>query len=184
MHRRKQPAHKIIFVHSLVAMHGAVITNQPVEILIIQRPHHHMHPVPMHGMHKRGKLPAAKMRGEKQNSLASRISLLIILQPVIHNNLVNIFQRVFRKVADLRELSPQRSKFPAQNPRPLRLSFFRKRHGQIAHPHMPQSHVQKINAPSQRNTDGPGHGPWQNTKDFDERPGCRVLKSLPHSGEA
>ena len=24
--------------------------------------------------------------------------------------------------------------------------------------------------------------PWQHTKDFDERPGCRVLKSLPHRG--
>jgi len=69
---------------------------------------------------------------------------------------------------------------PAQNPRPFRLAFFGKRHGEIAHTHLSQSHVQKINHPGQPNADGPSQGARQNTHDLDERPGCRVLKSLPH----
>src|ERR1700685_1472992 len=141
-----------------------------------------MHPVSVQRMRKGGKLPAAHMCCQKQHSLATRIGLLIILQPVIHDHLLNIFQRVLRKVAYLRQLTSQRSKLAAQNLCPLRLSFFRKRHREVAHAHPPQPHVQKIDYPSQANANSPRQRPGQNTEDFDDRPGCRVLKSLPHRG--
>src|ERR1700677_2324872 len=47
----------------------------------------------------------------------------------------------------------------------------------------PQSHVQKIDNPGEANAHAPRQRPRENTEDFYERPGCRVLKSLPHFGK-
>src|ERR1700691_3168114 len=82
-----------------------------------------------------------------------------------------------------RQLTAQRRKLTPQNPRPLRLAFLGKHHGEIAHAHSPQSHVQKIDNPGEANAHAPRQRPRENTEDFYERPGCRVLKSLPHFGK-
>jgi hypothetical protein len=86
-------------------------------------------------------------------------------------------------LADLGELPSQGRELPTQYPRPFRLTFFGKSHGEVAHSDLSQSHMQKINDPRQSDADSPGQGTWQNSKDSDERPGCRVLKSLPHRGK-
>src|ERR1700739_1921029 len=123
------------------------------------------------------------MRSKKQHALTARMRALVVREPVIHSNLLNVLPRVFRKVADLGQLAAQRGKLGAENASSLRLRFFRKCQREIANAHLAQARVQKVTQPRQPTPGGSRQPARQNTEDFDERPGCRVLKSLPHRGK-
>src|SRR6267378_4491284 len=120
------------------------------------------------------------MRGEKQDTLPASMRPLVVFEPVVKHNLLNVLLRVLGKVADLSQLTSERSELRAQYVRPLSLTLFGECQCEIAYAHLPQSHVQKINQPAQANARGSRQRAWQHTENFDERPGCRVLKSLPH----
>src|ERR1700688_371012 len=164
-------------------MHLTILPDQAIEIRVVHRPRYHMHPMAAQRVAECRELPPAKMRGKKQHALAAGMRPLVVLEPVIHHDLLNILPRVLGKVADLRQLTSQRGKLGAKNLNSLRLRFFRKCQGEIAHAHLTQARVQKINQPRQPNAGGSRQRARQNTEDFDERPGCRVLKSLPHRGK-
>src|SRR5208282_914473 len=76
----------------------------------------------------------------------------------------------------------ERSEFSAQNARPLRLRFFRKRQREVAHPYAAQTNMQKINRPANADRKRPCQRPRQNPQNFDERPRRRVFKFSPHPG--
>ena len=59
----------------------------------------------VHGVGKGGKLPPTKMRGQEENALSLGNGPLIVLEPVIHNDVIQILKRVFRKAADLSQLT-------------------------------------------------------------------------------
>ena len=123
-------------------MHGAVALQQTIEIRVVHRPHHDMQPVTMQRMGKGRKFPSAEVRGQKQYSVPFGVGSLVIFQAVIDNHLLDIFRRIARKLAQLCQLPSQRCKNSAQNALSLRLAFFWKYHGEIAHPYLAQTKVQ------------------------------------------
>src|SRR5580693_7329831 len=95
-------------------------------------------------MRERRELPSPKMRRQKQYALAPRASLKIVVEPVIHDNLVDVFEGVTRELAQLGELSAQGSKYTAHDALPFGLVFSRKSQFKIAQTHAPQAPVAHI----------------------------------------
>ena len=96
------------------------------------------------------KCPATRARPCRERAPARNFP-----KPVKHYHLVNVFQCVLLEVADLGQLASERRKLPAENPRPLRFSFFGKRERKIAHAHLPYSHMQKIDDAREANARWP-----------------------------
>ncbi|MGC2329009.1 MAG: hypothetical protein WA604_20015 [Candidatus Sulfotelmatobacter sp.] len=109
--------------------------------------------------------------------------MFVVLEAVVNDNLLDVLQGVARELADFGELASQGSEFSAQDAGALGFAFLGKSHGEIAHADFAQAGVKKINHLGEGDGYGPGQGARQDSEDFDERPGCRVLKSLPHRGK-
>src|SRR5579871_5775545 len=108
-------------------------------------------------MSKCRKLPAAEVCGQEQHSLATSVSPLVVLEPVVDHDLVDVFRGVAGELTQLGELSAQGSEDSAQNAGSLGLTFCRKRHGEIAHADFAQAKMQKIDNAAQPNREGPRH---------------------------
>src|SRR3984885_15092316 len=119
-------------------------------------------------MRERRELPSPKVSRQKQHALAARASLKIVVEPVIHDNLVDIFEGVTRELAQLGELSAQRSKDTAHDALSFGLVFFRKRQFKIAQTHTPQPPVAHIDHLTQPDRKRSRHRTWQRAQNFDE----------------
>ena len=137
----------------------------------------------MQGVRKGGKFPSPEVRRQKQDSLSPGVGTLVVFQPVIHHDLIDILRRVFRELAQFGELPAQRRKNSPQNALALGHAFLGKHHCEIAHPHLPQAEVQQINKLGDADGESPRKGARHQTQDLDERPGCRVFEFPPHRGK-
>ena len=82
-------------------MHRAVALDQPVEINVVQVPHHDVHRVAVQGVDKGGKLPTAKVSGKKQHSLAPGDRPFVVLEAIVDHHPAHVFLGVAGKLADL-----------------------------------------------------------------------------------
>ncbi len=183
VHGSEQAAHEVVFVDGAVAVHGAIALDQPVKINIVQIPHHHVQRVPMQRMNESGKLPSAKVGGEKQDALAAGEGAFVVFEAVVDHYAAYIIQGVSGKLANLGQLTSQRGKFSAQNLDMFAASSFPAgpspgfscQHG--------AGELQQIDQSGQRDGSRARQGTRQKTQNFDERPRKRVLESLTHFGE-
>src|SRR5580692_9371307 len=129
------------------------------------------------------KLPRAEVAGEEQHAFPAGFRLFVVFESVVDDDFLDVLERVAGKLADFGELASQRSEFSTQDAGALGIAFLGKSHGQIAHADFSQAGVKEIDHLSKGDGCGPGQGARQDSEDFDERPGCRVLKSLPHRGK-
>jgi hypothetical protein len=182
-HGGEQSANEVVFLDDLVAVHGAVMADEAVEVNVVHGAGDHVHPVAVERMSEGGKLPAAEVRGQEKNALGAGVGALVVFESVIDDDLFDVVGRVFGKLADFSELAAERGEDPAKDAGAFGLGFFGKGHGEIAHTNAAQFAVEKVDDLGEADADGPRGGPRQDTENFDERPGCRVLESLPHRGK-
>src|SRR5262249_34415 len=95
-------------------------------------------------------------------------------------DLFDVLVSVLGKLADLRQLTSQGSKFSAQDSFPFRYALFRKCQLEIAHAHLPQSHMEHIDKLRQPDTEYAGDRTGQCAQNFDEGPRCRVFQFPSH----
>ena len=134
----------------------------------------------VHGEDEGRKLPASEVAGEQEHAFAAGAGMLVVFESVVDDDLVDVVERVLGKVTDLGELTAERGELSAENAGALGSSFVGECHGEIAHADLAQARVEKIDEPAEADADGAGQRARQNAEEFDERPGCRVLESLPH----
>ena len=96
-------------------MQLAVALRQPVQVWIIERPHHDVQGMSTQRVNERAQFPASQVGRHKEHAFATIMSALVILEALVDRHFIHVLTRISWETADLRQLSAQRGKHPAQN---------------------------------------------------------------------
>src|SRR5580692_4130304 len=100
--------------------------------------------MPLQRVSESGKLPCSEMPGEKDDAFTASIGALEVFKSVIDDNARDIFARVAREEADLRQLASERNKLSAQQTAALSDRHFRERKSKIAQANVAQAPINRI----------------------------------------
>ena len=124
------------------------------------------------------------MAGEKEDPFATSVGALIVFKPFIYHYARDIFACVAGEQADFSQLPSQGDEFSAQQPTTLAVRHLRKCEREIAHPHTTQASVDRVDAQTEADPEGAGHGTRQQPQDFYPGPDERVLKAFSQEGSS
>jgi hypothetical protein len=124
------------------------------------------------------------MAGEKKNAFPAIRGILEILEPIVDDDVADVFGGISGKEANLSQLPAKRGEHAPQNLSFLGSALVGKGHVEITHPDTPQLSVKQVNQPAERDSDGTGKGAREDPDGLYDAPGEGVLKSETHREEA
>ena len=78
-------------------MHRAIFAKEPIEVGIIERPHHNMQRMPVKRVGEGGELPTSEVGSQEQNSLTAVVGALVIFEALISHYAFYVFAGIARK---------------------------------------------------------------------------------------
>jgi|KBSMisStaDraftv2_1062788.scaffolds.fasta_scaffold03230_9 hypothetical protein len=172
-----------IFVHRPVAVQGAVLAGEAVEIGIIERAHDHAQRISVERVRESGKLPRAEMRRQKQHALAAGQRAIEVLESFIDNNLADVLARVAAEEADFCGLAAKGGEDSMKDFVALATRLIRKGKLQIPHAHAAQLWMKDVNRPRDQNAEPSRQRTRQKADELNQGPGKGVFESIAQGAE-
>src|SRR5436305_1868275 len=127
-----------------------------------------------------GQLPASQMPGQKQHPFFSGECVLIVLQPVVLNDLANVFSGVAREKAEFRKLATQRNVLPAENASAIAQRHFRECQFEIAHADAAKASMKEINNQAESDALCPRQRTGKKANELHPKPKGPIFETLTH----